>query len=166
MPATSERILGAQRALLQTSQDIGLKTLDGVARLVELNMQAMRTVLAAGGDRMGSLGRPGAAAAAATASFASMQSESAASASYLRQISELAASTGSELVTLMQRQAIAWQSLANELTAAVWQTTPVNNDMFAAMMRNPFEAAQGVFQQATGAVAQAADTAAQTGRAF
>ena len=160
MVATSDRILGAQRALLQTSQDVGLRTLDGVARLFEINVQATRTLLAAGADRLGSTAQPDAAGAAA-AGLLFTQSGPNAAASYLRQVTDLASSTGMELAHLLQEQAIALQSLISELTAAVWQTRPINTDAFVAMMRNPLGAAQSVVQSTTGATSRSAGAAGQ-----
>lgn len=161
MPSTSERVLAAHRSLLQTSQDIGLRALDGVARLFEIQMQAARTVLTTGTERIASMAQPGARTTAA-AGLASMQPDPVDLSSYLRQVAEVASTTGTELAQLSQQQAVALQSLISEFTAMVWQTRPINSDAFVAMMRNPFAATQSVFRQATDSVSRSATAAAQT----
>lgn len=160
MPSNSERVFAAQRALLQTSQDIGLRALDGVARLFEIQVQAARTVLTTSTERIASMAQPDMQTTAA-AGLASLQPDPAGLSSYLRQVADAASATGSELVQLSQQQAVALQSLINEFTAMVWQTTPINSDAFVAMMRNPFAATQSAFRQATDAVNRSAGAAAQ-----
>ncbi|WP_157991514.1 phasin family protein [Caldimonas tepidiphila] len=167
MAYAPERLVNAQRALFETSQNLGLKSIEGAARLFELNVQTMSSMLGSGGDRMaGMAGGDGASAMQAGTSL--MQADGKALASYTRQVMEIVSSTNGEIARLIQQQAASLQSLASEMMNATMNAAPGTNDALQSMMRAPFGAMQRGFEQANGAatragnsVAQAADTTTQ-----
>lgn len=111
MSTPSDDLIAAQRAVIETSQTIGAKSVEAAAKLFELQYEAARLY---GGvppsDIAGNMMNTMTSAARAT--------------DYLQQMSSLWLSSG-EMVRLLQTQAERTQSWINEWMKASWQNAPL-----------------------------------------
>lgn len=111
MSTTSDDLIAAQRAVIETSQTIGAKSVEAAAKLFELQCEAARFYGSVpSSDIAGNMMNTMTSAARAT--------------DYLQRVSLLWLSSG-EMMRLLQTQAERTQSWINELMKANWQNAPL-----------------------------------------
>lgn len=170
MAYAPERFIGAQRSLLETSQSIGIRGLEGAGQLLELNMQATRALFSAGSRQMSGLSPSALSGGSREGMSSALQADSAALTSYAVRLMEIVSSTNGEIARLLQQQATQMQSLVNEMMADTLRNAPGDGGSMLSMMNAPFGAMQRAAgqaaRQAVDAAAQAAGTATQNGEAL
>ena len=142
---TAERLVAAQRALLETSHRLGLAALDGSARLYRLQFQATQHLIAGGrpglfpaGDVAGSGAPttstwPGDAPTATDGTTAKQAAAGAVGALLLKEMAEIVTTTGAEVARIMAEHGTALRSTLIPAAgqAAAAESGTVHTDMAA-----------------------------------
>jgi phasin family protein len=157
---TPEQFTAAGKANLEAMVELSQKLFDGVEKLVELNLQAVRTSLTESADAAKSL----VAAKDAQEVFALLQSSllqpaAEKAAAYSRQVYEIASSTQAEVSKLAESQfAVVQQNISSAVDAAV-KNAPAGSENAVAMMKSAVTAANSALENAQKAAKQAVGVA-------
>lgn len=134
----------SQRAILETAQDVSFKTLEGVAKLFELNLQATRTVIAESTDKLASKVNAGGQITDKQV-VAAAQPSAQKVAAYTKHVYDIVSKTNADIVAVVRKHALTFTP--QMLTAAARSGSATGSDAFRVAMTNPFGAAQKAIQQ-------------------
>ncbi|AEG94148.1 Phasin (PHA-granule associated protein) [Ramlibacter tataouinensis] len=148
MPNPTDNLMAAHRALLESSQTIGLKSFEAATRLLELQTQAAQGLFGANGGAGGAPAQPG------TPDPRQMMRGAA---EYTQRATQLMLETQTEMMRLLQTQASQLQALVSELVSSGMQN--------AAAMRPAMESAASAMTRSVANGAAAAMPAAADGGA-
>ena len=159
MSKSTDRIVDAQNAILETAESVGVRALESAVELLQLNLQAAQlaanatteTAKASGSTRQG-----GAAAAAA------QQFDPSLAFAYQRRAWEIVSRASADVMPLLAQQAQQLQTFYNEMTSATMSVAPAANGPLSALVRSPLEVMQQTMERTSAAFARAASTAAET----
>ena len=151
----------SQRALLETAQDVSFKTLEGVAKLFELNLQATRAVISEATEKLASRVNAGGQITDKQV-VAAAQPSAQKVAAYTKHVYDIVTETNADIVAVLQKHALTFAPQA--LTAAAQSGSATGSDAFRAALTNPFGAAQKAIQQAIDTATQATTKAPAASR--
>lgn len=166
MANLSNPFVSSQRALLETAQDVSFKTLEGMSKLVELNLQATRAVISEATEKLSSRLEAGGVNPADRQVANVMQPSAQKAAAYAKHVYDIVAETNADIVTTLQKHALTFSpELATQMMGAAGKGIAGNgNEAFFAALSNPFGAAQKLFQQAVDTSTEVATKAAAAPR--
>ncbi|MCW7539335.1 phasin family protein [Aquabacterium sp. A7-Y] len=113
-----QRLIDSQRALLSATRDIATSAQDAASKVMQLNLRTWQTALAEGGERLSTL-TPATAAANLPDLQLANRSALTAMASYTRELFEIGSGLQGDMLSAVQQQAAAWQTLISETMQAV-----------------------------------------------
>lgn len=150
MPIATEQFVAAQRALLDTAQNVSLKALEGATRLFELNAQAVRATVSEATEQAKSLlgSEP---TKVVSQGFALVQPNAEKLVSYSKQAYEIVSATNSEIAELLQKHVDDAQELAVVAIDNAAKTAPAGSEIVFNAARNTFGAARNAYEQAVNA---------------
>ena len=150
MPIATEQFVAAQRALLDTAQNVALKALDGATRLFELNVQAVRATVSEATDQVKTLldADP---TKVTSQSFALAQPNAEKLVSYSKQAFEIVSGTHGEIAELLQKHVDDAQELAVVAIDNAAKSAPAGSEIVFKAARNGFGAARSAYEQAVSA---------------
>lgn len=144
----TEQFVAAQRAMLETAQSVGLKSLEGLGRLVDLNMQALRGNLTDATAQMKSMMDVKDAAKFAEHASGLAQPAAEKAQAYVKQAYEIVSATGAEIAELVQKQVAASQELAVSMVDTAAKGAPAGSEQVFSIAKNGLSAARSAYEQA------------------
>lgn len=162
MLQNNESFVAAQRALLDTAHNIGLKSVEGAAKLFELNLQAVRATIGESTEQFKSLLQADPASRLTDKSLTALpQASGEKLASYAKQAYDIVAATNGEIAELLQKQVEDTQQLAVAAIDAAAKNAPAGSETLFAAARNSFGAARSAYAQAVSASKKLGEMAEQ-----
>lgn len=161
MMAGMEQMMAAQRAVLETVQSIGVKSLEGTEKLVALNMQAARMAVEETTDNVRAMldVREPSKLAETAMSMARPGGEK--FASYAKHVYDITSETSGSIVEAMQRHVKDAQEQAADWFDTAAKTAPAGSEPLFAAARNAFSVARASYDQALSAGQKFAEFAEQ-----
>lgn len=156
----TEQFVAAQRALLDTTQNVSLKAIEGASKLFELNVQAARTAIADVTDQAKALFDLDV-TRLADKGLALPQPSTEKVTAYAKQVYEIVAATNSEIAELLQKHVEAAQELAVEAIDRVAKSAPAGSETVFAAAKNSFGVARNAYEQAVNASRKMTEMAEQ-----
>ena len=157
-----EQYLAAQRALLDTAQNINLRAIDGAAKLFELNVEATRATLNRTAEQVRSVLEQNPVAQPTginPAEFVQPVLERAAA--YSKRVYGIVSSTNEDIVAMLQQHvagaqqtAVAAQQATVSAVQAVAERAPAVVQASAATATNTIDTAQAAFEQVAATAAK------------
>lgn len=162
MLQNNESIVAAQRALLETAHNVGLKSIEGAAKLFELNLQAVRATIGETTEQFKSLLEADAAARLTDKSLTALpQASGEKLASYTKQAYDIVAATNGEIAELLQKHVEDTQELAVAAFDNAAKNAPAGSESLFAAARTSFGAARSAYTQAVSASKKLTEMAEQ-----
>ena len=162
MLQNNESIVAAQRALLETAHNVGLKSIEGAAKLFELNLQAVRATIGETTEQFKSLLEADAATRLTDKSLTALpQASGEKLASYTKQAYDIVAATNGEIAELLQKHVEDTQELAVAAIDNAAKNAPAGSESLFAAARTSFGAARSAYTQAVSASKKLTEMAEQ-----
>ncbi len=156
---TPEQMLAAQKANFETIFGLTQKAFEGLEKLVELNVQASKTVLGESATNAQALMSVKDAQELLSLQAALMQPLAEKTAAYSRQLFEIASGTGSALGKVAEGQAAEAQSKVMALVDSMAKNAPAGSETAVAMMKTTMASATQAMESVQKAVKQAGELA-------
>ena len=156
----TEQMVAAQRALLDTAHNVGLKAIEGATKLMDLNVQAARATLAEATTQMKSMLQvePG---KMFDKNFAIQQPSTEKATAYAKHAYEILATTNGEIAELLQKHVDESQEYVVEMMDAAAKNAPAGSETVFAAAKNSLAASRNVYEQAIGASRKIVEMAEQ-----
>lgn len=160
MTQGTEQFNAAQRALMSTAQQVGVKTLEGVNKLIELNLAATKSVMSETAQSWQSLlqTKDFVKFSEQSAQYAQPAAEKAAS--YAKHAYEIMSGTQQEIAELISKQVDDANDWTIELIDEAAKNAPAGSEAAFALAKQTVTAARTAYDQAFAAFSKAAE---QTG---
>lgn len=155
----TEQFVAAQRALLDTAQNVGLKTLEGFSRLMDLNLQTLRGGVTESTAQAKSLLDAQDAAKLVEKTMTLAQPAGEKATAYAKQAYEIVSATNNEIVELLQKHVEQSQQLAADVMDSVAKSAPAGSEQVFSMARNSMNAARSAYEQAVAATKRMTEVA-------
>ena len=159
MTNTPEQFTAAGKANLEALVELGQKTFEGVEKLVELNLQAVRASLTESADAAKALFAVKDAQELFTLQSSLMQPAGEKAAAYGRQVYEIASTTQAEVAKLAEAQYSTLQQSITALVDTAVKNAPAGSENAVAMVRSAVTAANTALENAQKAAKQAVGVA-------
>lgn len=156
----TEQLVAAQRALLDTAHNVGLKALEGASKLMDLNVQAVRATLAETTTQMKSLleTEP---SKLMEKGFAVPQPSTEKATAYAKHAYEIFTTTNGEIAELLQKHVEESQETVVELMDAAAKTAPAGSEGVFAVAKNSLAASRSAYEQVVTASRKVVEMAEQ-----
>lgn len=156
----TEQLVAAQRALLDTAHNVGLKALEGATKLMDLNVQAARATLSEATTQMKSMleAEP---TKLFDKGFAVQQPSTEKATAYAKHAYEIFTTTNGEIAELLQKHVEESQDYVVELMDAAAKNAPAGSETVFAAAKNSLAASRNVYEQALGASRKIVEMAEQ-----
>lgn len=156
---TTEQLLAAQKANIETLYGLTQKAFEGVEKLVELNLQATKAALSETANSTQALLGVKDAQELLTLQASLLQPLAEKTAAYSRQLFEIASGAGAELSKVAESQASDAQAKVYALVDSIAKNAPAGSESAVAMMKNAMSAAGNAMESVQKAVKQASEMA-------
>ncbi len=158
-PFTTEQVMAAHKANVDTLFGLTNKAFEGVEKLIELNMQVARTVLveAAENTQAALSAKDAQELLALQASLLQPAAEKAMA--YSRHVYEITAGTNAELAKLTEAQFAELQGKAFAVVDTAVKNAPAGSENAVALVKSAMAAANNAFESVQKATKQAAEVA-------
>ena len=153
-----EQFVAAQRAALDTAHNIGLKAIEGLSQLFELNVQATRTAIADTTSQMKALFDVEV-LRIADKGFAFQSPSAEKLMAYVQQAYEIVSTTNSEIAELLQKHVEEAQEFAVEAIDNAAKYAPVGSESVFTAAKSSLGAARNAYEQAVNASKQVSEIA-------
>lgn len=154
---TPEQLAAAYKANIETLFGLTRQAVEGVEKLVELNLQATRTALRDAADQSEALLSAKDAQELLQRQAALLQPLAEKTIAYSRQLYEIAASTQGAFAAAAQQQANELQAKVQAVTDNIARNAPAGSEAAVQAMRNAVQAAATAMETVQRAVQQAAE---------
>jgi phasin family protein len=156
---TTEQMIAAQKANIETLFGLTQKAFEGVERMLELNMQAARAALADTSNNTQALMSVKDAQELLALQASLMQPLAEKTAAYSRQLYEIAAGTGGEFARFAEHQGAEAQQKFMAVVDNVARNAPAGSETAVAVMKNAVSTANNAMETVQRAVKQATEVA-------
>lgn len=156
---TAEQLLAAQKANLETLFGLTQKAVEGVEKLLELNMQATKAALSDSASNAQAILSVKDAQELLSLQANMVQPLAEKAAAYSRQLYEIAATTGTELSKAGEGQAAGAQQKIMAVMDNIAKHSPAGTETMVAAMKNAVTVASGAMESVQKAVKQANELA-------
>ena len=156
---TTDQILAAQKANVQTLFGLTHKAFEGVEKLVELNVTASKAALSEAADAAHSMLTVKDAQELLALQAGLFQPLADKSAAYSRHLYEIASGTSTEFTKAFESQAADVQKGFHNLVDSAAKNAPAGSETAVAVMKSAVAAANNAFESVQKAVKQASDVA-------
>lgn len=154
---TTDQIIAAQKANLETLFGLTQKAFEGIEKLVELNLQAGRAALAESAANAQSLLSVKDAQELLALQASLMQPLAEKATAYSRQLYEIASSTGAEFAKATEDQTADFQGRFMALVDNVSRNAPAGSETAVGVMRNAINTAASAMASVQQAVKKASE---------
>ncbi|HMQ71215.1 MAG: phasin family protein [Rhodoferax sp.] len=158
-PFTQEQVIAAQRANVETLFGMTNKVFEGVEKLVELNMQAARTMLSEAADNTQAALQAKDAQELLALQASLLQPAADKAMAYSRHVYEITAGTNAELAKLTEAQFADLQGKAYAVVDTAVKNAPAGTENAVALVKSAMAAANNAFESVQKATKQAAEVA-------
>lgn len=156
---TTEQIMAAHKANIETLFGLTQKAFEGVEKLVELNVQATKAALAETANNAQAVLSAKDAQELLALQAGMVQPLAEKTAAYSRHLYDIATSAGAELSKTLEGQAADAQKQLAGLVDSATENAPAGSEAAVAMMKNAMSAAGSAYESVQKAVKQASDMA-------
>lgn len=156
---TAEQVIAAQKANVETLFGLTQKAFEGVERMLELNMQAVRAALAESSQNTQALMSVKDAQELLALQASLMQPLAEKTSAYSRQLYEIAAGTSSEFAKFAENQGAEAQQKFMAVVDNVARNAPAGSETAVAVMKNAVNSANNAVESVQRAVRQATEVA-------
>ena len=156
----TEQLVAAQRALLDTAHNVGLKALEGATKLMDLNVQAARATLTEATAQIKSMlaVEPG---KVFDKGFAVQAPSTEKATAYAKHAYEIFTTTNGEIAELLQKHVDESQEYVVEMMDAAAKNAPAGSETVFAAAKNSLAASRTAYEQAIGASRKIVEMAEQ-----
>jgi phasin family protein len=159
MNTTPEQIVAANKANLETMVELSQKAFEGVEKLIELNLQAVRATMSESAEQAKALLAAKDAQEVFALQQAYLQPAAEKASAYSRQVYEIASTTQAEVAKMVEAQLnVAQQKVAALVDTAI-KNAPAGTENAAAMLKSAVAAANNAMESAQKAAKQAVGVA-------
>lgn len=159
MNTTPEQFVAAGKANLETLVELSQKTFEGVEKLVELNLQAVRATMAESAEQAKALLAAKDAQEMFALQSAYFQPAAEKASAYGRQVYEITSATQAEVAKLMESQFNATQQKVAALVDTAIKNAPAGSENAAALIKSAMTAANNAVESVQKAAKQAVGVA-------
>ena len=159
MALTTDQILAAQKANLETLFGLTTKAFEGVEKLVELNVTASKAALSEAASTTQAMLSVKDAQELLALQSGLMQPRAEKTAAYSRHLYDIASAAGAEVGKTIEGQTAEAQSKFAGLIDSATQNAPAGSETAVTAMKNGVAAANTAFESVQKAVKQASDMA-------
>jgi phasin family protein len=163
---TTEQMIAAQKANIETLYGLTQKAFEGVEKLVELNLQATKAALADTANSTQAIMSVKDAQELLALQAQLMQPLAEKATAYSRQLYEIAAGTGGEFAKAAEGQAVDAQQKFMNVVDNVAKNAPAGSETAVTVMKNAVAAATTAMESVQKAVKQASDMADANFKSF
>jgi phasin family protein len=156
---TAEQIVAAQKANLETLFGLTEKAYAGVEKLVELNLQVAKTVLAEASENTQAALSVKDAQELLALQQAMLQPAAEKAAAYSRRVYEIAAATNAEVTKVAESQLADAQKTFMSVVDGAVKNAPAGTENAVTLVKSAVAAANNAFESVQKAAKQAADVA-------
>ena len=156
---TAEQIIAAQKANVETVFGLTQKALEGVEKLVELNVQVAKTSLKEAADHAQAVLSVKDAQELLALQASLLQPVAEKAAAYSRHLYDIASSTNAEVCRVSEEQLADMQRKFLAVVDTAIKNAPAGTENAAALVKSAVTAANHAFESVHKAVKQAADVA-------
>lgn len=156
-----EQFAAANRALLETAQTVNAKALEGVEKLVALQIQAAKAAMNESAEHVKALMETDEPAKLAERNMAFVQPAGDKVAAYAKHMYDIAAETNAGMAEALQKHFDQAQGQYSEWLDAAMKGAPAGSEPLVAAARNAIGMAQGAYDQAMTASRRIAEYAEQ-----
>lgn len=156
---TTEQLLAAHKANIETLYGLTQKAFEGVEKLVELNLQATKAALSESANNTQALLGVKDAQELLNLQANLMQPLAEKTAAYSRQLYEIASGAGAEFSKVAEGQATDAKAKVYALVDSIAKNAPAGSESAVALMKNAMSAAGNAMESVQKAVKQASDMA-------
>jgi len=157
--SSPEQIAAAQKSNLDTSWALANMAFEGFQKLVELNLQAVKSTLAEGRDNVGKALPANDPKDLAALQARLIQPTAEKIQSYSRQVFAIVAETQTKFATLAEAQYRAHNQRVQTLVDNIAQSAPVGSEAAVAALKSTITATNGLYETVQRATRQAAEVA-------
>lgn len=155
----TEQFAAAQRAFVETAQQVGYKQVECANKLVELNVQTTKTLLTEASDSVNGLLQARDLAKFNETAQQIIQPAAQKAAAYARHAYDIVVATQQEIVELIAKRVEEANDLANDYLDNVAKSAPAGSEPAFNAARQSLAAVRGAFDQAVETQKQLAATA-------
>ncbi len=159
MSLTTEQVLAAHKANIETLFGLTTKAFEGVEKLVELNLTASRAALNEAATHTQAVLSVKDVQQLMALQAGMLQPLAEKTASYSRHLYDIATGTGTEFTKAAEAKASEVQKNITNLVEAAAKNAPAGTETTVAMMKSAVSAANNAFESVQKAVKQATDAA-------
>jgi len=159
MSLTTEQVLAAHKANIETLFGLTTKAFEGVEKLVELNLTASRAALNEAATHTQAVLSVKDVQELMALQAGMLQPLAEKTASYSRHLYDIATGTGTEFTKAAEAKASEVQKNITNLVEAAAKNAPAGTETTVAMMKSAVSAANNAFESVQKAVKQATDAA-------
>lgn len=156
---TPEQLLSLQKSALETLQAVTLKSVEGLEKLTELNLQVVKATVAESNDQTATLFAvkdP----KALTALFSTGAQPAAEKAvSYAKHVYEITADTGAEIAKIFEKQVAEGNRQLNAVIDAASKNAPAGTEGIVTFVKSAVSSANTAYDQVNKATKQVVDIA-------
>jgi hypothetical protein len=158
MSKSTDRIVDAQNAILETAESVGVRALEGAVELLQLNLQAAHLAASATSD----IAKASASSARHAGASATGQFDASRAFAYQRRAWDIMVRASADVTPMLAQQMRQFQTLYGEMASVTLSRAPAANGPWSALVRSPFEVVQKTLEQTSEAMARAATSAAES----
>ncbi|MGD9774325.1 phasin family protein [Diaphorobacter sp.] len=159
MSLTPEQIIATQKANFETLFGLTNKAIEGIEKLVELNMTASRAALSEAASHTQALLSAKDAQELLTLQSSMLQPMAEKAVAYSRHVYEIASGTGSEFGKAFEAQSSEIQRNFSNMVETAAKNAPAGSETTVAVIKSAVSAANNAFESVQKAVKQASDVA-------
>jgi phasin family protein len=156
---TAEQLIAAQKANVETLFGLTNKALEGVEKLVELNLQVAKAAIVEAAETTRAAFSVKDAQELLTLQAGLLQPAAEKAASYSRHLYEIAATTNAEVAKVAEEQATVAQQKFMTLVDSVAKNAPAGSENAVTLVKSALAAANNAYESVNKAAKQAADVA-------